>query len=319
MNWTFDMEWTKHGLIFVPDGQQVWNLSHAAVPTVDILDHCWRIYYASRDRDNRSYTSFIDVEIGNPKKVLYIHEQPILPLGKLGTFDDSGVMPSWVTSVGALKYLFYTGWTTRATIPYQNSIGLAVSRDGGLTFERYADGPLFGNTLAEPYFTGTSCVLVEDGLWRNWYLSCTKWEVINGRPEPFYHLKYADSPDGIHWNRRAQVAIDYQSEAEAGIARASVIRKRNGYCMWFCYRSAYDYRTKRENGYRIGYAESPDGVHWNRRNNISGIDVSPEGWDSQMIAYPHVIKHEDQLFMFYNGNGFGKSGFGYATAAYYDK
>lgn len=307
------MNWVKKGLVFRPDGHHYWNQSHASVPTVDVLDNCWRIYYASRDRSNRSYTSFIDVEIGEPRNILYIHDRPILPLGKLGAFDDSGVMPSWVTSVGGIKYLFYTGWMTRNTIPYQNAIGLAISLDGGLTFQRYADGPLFGNTPAEPYFTGTSCVLIEGGTWKNWYLSCTKWEIINDRPEPFYHLKYAESQDGIHWERSGQVAIDFKDETEAGIAKATVLHGREGYRMWFCYRSAYNYRNDRRSSYRIGYAESNDGVNWCRMDELSGIGASMDGWDSKMIAYPHVIRHEDQAFMFYNGNGFGESGFGYAT------
>lgn len=308
------MTWTKHGLIYAPIGQYAWNKSHASVPTVDCVnDKVWRVYFASRDSQNRSHTSYIEVEAANPKHILYEHPDPILSLGKIGTFDDCGVMPSWIVTINDEKYLYYIGWNVRNTVPYHNSIGLAVSRDGGKTFRRFSEGPLFGVDAVEPHFTGTSCVLVEDGVWKNWYLSCTKWEVINGRPEPFYHIKYAESLDGIRWKRDGIVAIDFKSPAEAGIVRASVLHEGNLYRMWYSYRNALDYRTDSANSYRIGYAESTDGRRWRRMDETAGIDVSPEGWDSEMIEYPHVIDHDSKKYMFYNGNTFGETGFGYAT------
>jgi hypothetical protein len=308
------MTWLKRGLIYAPKGQYYWNKTHASVPVLDMIsDRVWRIYFAARDDGNRSYTSFVEVEAKNPRNILYEHPEPILPLGRLGTFDDSGIMPSWIVNNGNEKYLYYIGWTVRRTVPFHNSIGLAISKDGGRSFKRFSEGPLFGPTHREPYFSGTSCVLVEDGVWKNWYLACTKWEVIHGKPEPFYHLKYAESPDGVNWRREGVVAIDFKSTDEAGIVKASVLRE-DIYKMWYSHRKANDYRTSKENSYRIGYAESPDGMSWTRRDDLAGIDVSDEGWDSKMIEYPHVIKAGGQKYLFYNGNGFGRSGFGYATS-----
>jgi hypothetical protein len=305
--------WEKKGLIFTPDISREWSRSHAQVPTVDILsEKIWRIYYASRDSDNRSHISYFNVEAHNPSNILYAHKEPILNLGKLGTFDDSGLMPSSIVSIGNLKYLYYTGWNIRKSVPYHNSIGLAVSYDGGETFSRSFDGPVLSVNAQEPYFVGTSCVLYENGLWRNWYAVCTSWKVIEGKVEPFYHIKYAESHDGINWLRNAHVAIDYKNEHEAGIARASVL-KDEFYKMWFCYRQEQDYRIDRLKSYRIGFAYSDDGIVWQRNDNLSGIDVSDEGWDSEMIAYPSVISVENKKYMFYNGNGFGASGIGYAV------
>lgn len=310
------MIWIKQGLIYAPNQAHSWNQSHATIPTVDAVnDQIWRIYYASRDELNRSHTSYIEVEAGNPKHILYEHDKPILPLGKIGAFDDCGIMPSWIVSHHHRKYLFYIGWCVRNTVPYHNSIGLAISEDGGRTFEKISEGPLFGSTPWEPYFTGTSCVVIEGDMWKMWYMSCTKWEVIDGKPEPFYHLKYAESNDGINWQRRNLVAIDYQSEMEAGIARASVIRESGIYKMWYCHRCGGGYRTDKQASYRIGYAESLDGIHWSRMDEKVGIDVSESGWDSEMIAYPFVVAHHGQKYLFYNGNAFGKSGFGYATSS----
>ena len=308
------MFWTKQGRIFVPDGSYSWNKSHAQVPVVDVVnDDVWRIYYATRDEQNRSRTSFIQVEAGNPGNILYVHDRPILELGKLGAFDDCGVMPSWIVTVGEKKFLYYIGWTVRTTIPYHNSIGLAISHDGGWTFDKFAEGPLFSATPEEPYFTGTSCVMIDNGVWKNWYLSCTKWEIIDGKPEPFYHIKYAESDDGIHWRRDGTVAIDYASKDEGGIVSASVLKADGMYSMWYGFRSAASYRTDRAASYRIGYAESDDGIRWVRKDHLAGIDIAEDGWDSEMLSYPHVVKGDDHRFMFYNGNGFGRSGFGYAT------
>ena len=209
--------------------------------------------------------------------------------------------------------MFYVGWTLRQTIPYHNSIGLALSTDDGQTFTKVGAGPIFDLRPHEPYFTGTAHVANEDGLWRAWYQSCTKWELIAGRPEPFYHLKYAESADGISWTRRGVVAIDYKDETEGGITSASVLREPGLYKMWYSHRGAVGYREK-ANGYRIGYAESPDGIDWTRKDSESGIDVSSDGWDSDMIAYPCVLRYGDELLLFYNGNGFGRGGFGYAVA-----
>lgn len=308
------MAWIKRGLIFVPDGSQPWARTHASVPTVDVLsDRVWRIYYAARDAQNHCSISYFDVEAGNPGHILYRHEQPILPLGRLGTFDDSGMMPSWIVRHEGVTYLYYTGWNVRLTVPYQNAIGLAVSRDGGQTFERYGEGPVLGLTVHEPYFTGTATVMIEKGCWRNWYAACTKWEMIDGRAEPFYHLKYAESQDGVNWDRQGVVAIDYKDEREVGIVRASVLNEDGVYKMWYAIRQGQDYREDRAKSYRIGYAESADGTVWYRLDEHAGIDVSEAGWDSEMIEYPCVIAVNGKKYLFYNGNGFGRSGIGYAV------
>ena len=308
------MSWEKQGLVFSTASHHAWNKTHAQVPVVDDSDQdVWRIYYATRDVDGRSRTSYIEVEAGNPQRILYEHDVPILDLGAEGAADDCGVMPSWIVTHGKAKFLYYIGWTIPETFPYHNSVCLAVSEDGGRTFRKEPAGALLKPTSDEPYFTGTSCVRVERGRWRMWYLSCTKWETFEGKDEAFYHIKYAESDDGIHWDRRGVVAVDYASEVEGGIASASVLEDSGRYRMWYSYRGAYGYRTDRSKSYRIGYAESTDGVEWQRRDELAGIDVAEEGWDSEMIAYPHVVVYGDREYMFYNGNGFGRSGLGYAT------
>jgi hypothetical protein len=308
--------WQKKGLIFEPDGQLDWARTHAQVPTVDRLDaDRLRIYFSSRDAGNRSRIGSIDVAAADPRNVLQVRRDPVLGLGALGAFDDCGTMPSWLLDHGGRKYLYYIGWNVRNTVPYHNAIGLAVSDDDGASFHRLHQGPVMDRTAEEPYFCATSCVLIDNGVWRNWYLSCTEWVDTGAVPEPRYHLKYAESRDGVHWERKGIVALDYAGPEEGGIVRASVLRDGAIYRMWFSYRKTIDYRDDAASSYRIGYAESTDGIVWQRNDALGGIDVSAAGWDAFMVAYPQVLDIGGALHLFYNGNGFGRSGIGYAVVA----
>jgi hypothetical protein len=309
------MKWTKTGQIYVPQDNGAWRVSHAQLPIVDRIDAArLRVYFGSRDARNRTSTGYIEVDADDPKSVLYVHEQPVLGLGELGAFDDGGAMPSWIVEYGGMKYLYYIGWNAGVSVGYRNSIGLALSDDGGRTFTRRFKGPIMDRSPVEPHFCSAPCVLVENGLWRMWYLSGLRWEIIDGRPEPIYHIKYAESRDGIRWDRRGIVCIDLRSPQEGGITRPCVIRDGGLYKMWYSYRGIVDYRTNPKNTYRIGYAESPDGIRWERLDGEAGIDVSPSGWDSEMVAFAYVYDHRGHQRMVYNGNGFGLTGIGHAIA-----
>lgn len=309
------MIWEKGDRIFLAEGQYDWMISHAQQPTVDECEGGrLRIYFGTRDRHNRTVTAFAEVDAREPARLLYLHDQPALGLGPLGAFDDSGAMPSCVVNQEGARYLYYTGWNVCATVPYRNAIGLAVSEDGGKSFRRIFRGPVLDRTETEGYFCAAPWVRVENGRWRMWYLSCVRWEKIDGRPEPFYHIKYAESADGIHWRREGRVCIDFKNEQEAGIVRPTLLQDENGYRMWFSCRSGHGYRSNREQAYRIGYAESADGLSWQRQDEKAGISPSAAGWDSQMLAYPCVHRCGNSIYLFYNGNGFGRSGFGYARA-----
>lgn len=308
-------KWEKRGLIFSADRRYPWMVSHAQVPLVDeVSSDILRIYFGTRDEHNRTVTSYIEVRADNPSKVLYVHDKPILELGELGCFDDSGVMPSWIVNHQGVKYFYYIGWNVGTTVPYRNSIGLAMSTDGGNSFRRMFKGPVLDRSRDEPHFCATPCVLIEGGIWRMWYLSCVRWEWYEGKAEPYYHIKYAESKDGITWDKRGIVAVDFKTPEEGGLVRPCVIRDKNGYRMWYSYRDGKDFRIRKDRSYRIGYAESPDGLSWTRKDEDAGIDVSDSGWDSDMTAYPFVhVGSNGKTYLFYNGNGFGRSGFGYAS------
>lgn len=303
------------GEIFESDRTLAWSRSHAQIPTVSSFKPgVISVFYSSRDVHNVSRIGRFDVDANDPSRIIERYSEPVMELGGRGTFDDSGMMPSSIVKFHDRIFLYYIGWNVRNTVPYHNSVGLAISDDGGKSFHRAFLGPVMDRTMDEPFFCGTSCVRIENGLWRNWYMSCTGWECVAGRMEPRYHLKYAESSDGIHWQRNGVVAVDYGSLDEGGVVRASVCKDESLYRMWFSYRSLVDYRTNPGSSYRIGYAESDDGMTWIRKDAEAGINVSDEGWDSFMLAYPEVIDIENRRLMFYNGNGFGLTGIGYAIA-----
>ena len=311
------MNWTKKGLIYCPKGEQEWNANlYAHVVCADnSYEDRIRLYYSCRDSLGRCQASFIDLNSNDPSKVIYEHPEPILSLGKAGLFDDCGIMPTWFLQNGEEKWLYYIGWTVRNTIPYHNALGLAVSKDG-IHFEKKFEGPILSTISTEPYFNGSACFLFDKGKYKCWYLNCTEWTPDSvGRLEPMYNIKYAESTDGINWQRNNVVAIDFKDNVEGGISRPSVIIEDGIYKMWFSARAKTDYRDNKSRSYRIYYAESLDGISWKRKDDETGIDISSneQDWDSQMIEYPLVINHKGNKILFYNGNHFGKTGVGYAV------
>jgi len=308
------MKWVKKGLIFHVENQYDWMAHHACVPVADkVSDDVLRIYFGPRDRQGRTRTTFIEVEAHNPSNVLYVHDRPVLDLGKLGTFDDSGAMPSCIVNHGDQKFLFYIGWNAGVTVSYRNSVGLAVSDDGGLTFERVFEGPIVDRTRFEPYFCASPFAMIDDdGKWKLWYASSTGWLTVDDKPEPLYQIKYAESLDGKDWIRKNTTCLDYTFEGEAN-ARPTVLKENGLYRMWYCFRGSRGYRTDKEQSYRLGYAESHDGIKWERLDHLVGIDRSEEGWDSLMMEYPFVYVQDGVKYMLYNGNGFGETGIGYAV------
>lgn len=297
------MKWQKLGRIFCPSGETPWMHSHAAVPIAENLDgNVFRIYFTSRDKFNKSYTGYVVINLESPNEILDLSPTPVITPGNLGEFDDSGAMASWLATKDDKQYLYYIGWNLGHTVPFRNSIGLSIKIDNG-QFSRYTPGPIVDRSMHEPHFCASCCVLPEKDIWRMWYLSCTEWRLQMGKPQHRYHIKYAESLDGINWKREGIVAIDFESDEEYAISRPSVIKDTECWKMWYSYRGS---------SYRIGYAESHNGREFQRRDSQAGIDVSPTGWDSEMICYPFVFDHKGQRYMLYNGNGYGKTGFGLA-------
>lgn len=294
--------WKNIPLTFLPEN---YGLSYAAVPIVlQLSGHTFRIFFTNRNKDNQSEPYFIDLDL-RTLQFLSTPEKVKIDLGELGTFDDSGIMPSCIIDQNNELWMYYIGWNLGVTVPFRNSIGLAVSKDNGLSFHKKYTGPVIDRTKDEPHFAASNCVVFHDDIFKIWYLSCTKWELKHGKPTHYYHIKYATSIDGIHWERKGIVAIDFKDEFENAISVPRVWVENETYKMWYSYRSIH-------NTYQIGYAESKNGIDWIRLDEIVDLATSGEQWDKDMQCYPCVFNYEHNTYMLYNGNGYGKTGFGIA-------
>ena len=300
--------WKKHGLIFEPSKQDVpWLCSHAWVPTVDTSGSGNpRVYFAGRNTENLSQVGVFTLDPGAQCPVSEFGAQPLLTLGDLGHFDDSAVVPCCVVNHEGLLYLYYVGWNQGGRVPYYATLGLAISKDGGHRFDKISRAPILDRNDVDPFFIASAFVRVEAGVWRMWYTSNTAWSYRDGQLLPRYHIRYAESANGVHWDRKGLVAIDFASTDEYAISRPWVVHEGGLYKMWYSHRGP---------AYRIGYAESGDGISWHRRDHEAGIDVAKEGFDSEMIEYAAVFDHQDRRWMIYNGNQFGRDGIGLASLA----
>jgi len=305
------MRWEKCGLLWVPHGEAEWAHTHAQLPVVQVIaQDRWWVYLSTRDSEGKSRGGRLVVDVGERLTVRRFETEPVLSLGEPGTFDDCGVMPSWLVSDGDVQRMYYIGWNVPTTVPYRLAIGMAISDDGGTTFRRFSPGPIVDRSTREPFFVTTPCVLKENGTWRMWYVSCTAWRQISDRWEPAYHVKYAESHDGIIWDVTGISCID--AGDDYAIARPCVFRNGSGYAMLYSIRSLTGYRSAPEQAYRLGYAESEDGIRWKRMDEQTGLRRSEDGWDSEMVAYCWLQRHADETYLLYNGNGFGRSGVGVA-------
>jgi hypothetical protein len=298
------MQWRKLGLLFRPDGERPWMRSHASNPVAEPLGgDLFRIYFSSRDDMNRSSIGWVELDLRRPEKLLRVAERPVVAPGAAGSFDDSGAsMGSLLVRPDGARFLYYVGWNLGVTVPWRNSIGLAVSERAGAPFEKFSRAPLIDRSDADPYSLSYPWVLAEGGSWTMWYGSNLSWGPTQ---EDMAHVvKRADSADGLSWRRDGTVAIALRPGGEVAVSRPCVLRDKDRYRMWYSYRGR---------SYRLGYAESADGLRWQRMDEAIGLAPSPSGWDSESVSYAQVFDHAGQRYMLYNGNGYGRTGFGLAV------
>lgn len=310
--------WKKLGKVFAPQevAGRPWLKEFAQAPATLVCDTYVRVYFSCRppaDGNGQyvSYSAWVDLDRSDLTRVLRVSEQPILPLGGLGEFDEFGTYPVSVIRDGEQIRAYYAGWTRCESVPFNVAIGLATSTDGGATFAKAGSGPVLSYTPDEPFVLSGPKIRRYDGVWYLWYIAGRKWKVVDGRAEPVYKIRMASSLDGLAWTRDNRDLIDSRVEADEAQASPDVFYANGKYHMFFCYRYSGNYRGK-EFGYRIGYASSTNLHDWVRDDSKAGIDVSDSGWDEEMISYPHVFELDGQTYMAYLGNQVGRHGFGLA-------
>lgn len=310
--------WKKLGRIFSPQKVQgrTWLREFAQAPATLVMEDIVRVYFSCRPTaDDRgsyiSYCAYVDLDRKDICNVLAVAEQPIMSLGALGEFDEFGTYPVSVIRDGNLVRAYYAGWTRCESVPFNVGIGSAVSQDGGKTFAKLGNGPVISYSPDEPFVLSGPKIRRFNGRWHLFYIAGRRWKMYGGRAEPVYKIRMATSDDGIHWTKANKDLIESRIEEDEAQASPDVFFANGKYHMFFCYRYSIDYRGK-ENGYRIGYASSQDLIDWERDDSNAGITVSKEGWDSEMISYPHVFEVDDKTYMAYLGDQVGRYGFGLA-------
>jgi hypothetical protein len=311
-------KWTKVGKVFTP--QEVeglsWLKEFAQAPATLLFDDFVRFYFSCRppaDENGQyvSYSAYVDLDRADLFKVRHVSEQPILALGGLGEFDEFGTYPVSVIRNGNEVRAYYAGWTRCESVPFNTAIGMAISRDGGATFTKLGNGPVLSYSPDEPFVLSGPKIRCFNDTWYLWYIAGRKWKIVNSRAEPVYKIRMATSIDGIRWTKMNKDLIPSRIEEDEAQASPDVFYANGKYHMFFCYRFSCHYRGK-ENSYRIGYASSTNLIDWERDDSKAGIDVSAEGWDAEMISYPHVFDLDGKTYMAYLGNQVGRHGFGLA-------
>ena len=310
--------WVKLGRIFDPTQSAVvdWMKEFAQAPCVLKFDDFVRVYFSCRPAPDAggqymSRSAYVDLNRKNLFEVIRISTTPTMALGELGTFDEFGTYPTSVMRHGDEIWAYYGGWTRCESVPFNVAVGLGISRDHGVTFNKLGDGPVVSYSHDEPFIISGPKVRHFNDRWYLWYIAGERWLTHNGKPEPVYRIRMASSTDGINWAKHNRDLIERRLESDECQASPDVYFCNGRYHMFFCYRYGVDYRNS-ERGYRIGYAVSDDMFNWVRDDAKAGIDVSPEGWDSEMISYPHVFDLDGNIYMMYLGNQVGRFGFGLA-------
>ncbi|WP_250658622.1 hypothetical protein [Alkalimarinus coralli] len=315
------MKWKKLGKIFDPTEHDlpIGNGEFAQSPQTIIFDNFIRIYFSTRERDHSgkylSHVCFVDMS-KDFKNVLAISPSSVIELGGLGDFDEHGIFPMNVLKDKKHSRIlaYTTGWNRRVSVSVDASVGLAVSNDNGMTFQKVGKGPVLTSSLHEPFLVGDAFVSIYGDTYHMWYIYGTKWikSAESSHPDRVYKIGHATSEDGKEWEKEGKQIIADKLNPDECQALPTVIEHDNRYHMFFCYRQPFDFRKNKENSYRIGYAYSDDLLNWNRDDLSAGITVSESGWDSEMLAYPHVFECDGNVYMLYNGNEFGRFGFGVA-------
>lgn len=315
------MKWKKRGLIFDPSKHKLANncKEFAQSPQTLVFDDFVRIYFSTRSTDEAtgkflSHISFVDFD-KQFKQIIKVADKTVIELGELGTFDEHGIFPINILQHQHKIYAYTCGWSRRVSVSVETSTGLAFSDDGGLSFKKLGSGPVLTSSLKEPVLVGDSFVKHYNNQFHMWYIYGSKWIPANENEPParVYKIAHAVSNDGVNWQKDEgkQIITDLLNENECQ-ALPTVIKIGDKYHMYFCYREATDFRKNPERGYRLGYAWSSDLQNWNRDDINSGIGFSATGWDSQMMCYPHIFQCDGKVFLLYNGNEFGRHGFGIA-------
>lgn len=313
-------KWKKLGRVFNPteiENRPVWMNEYAQAPATLIFEDFVRVYFSCREpRDENgqiiSYSAFVDLDRKNLFNIINLAKEPIIKLGNKGCFDEFGIYPISVIQKNHEIACYYTGHTRCESVPFDTAVGCAISKNNGITFDKMGVGPVLSSSLYEPFVISGPKIRKFNDIYYLFYITGKKWIVENGGKEVVYKIRLATSNDGINWRKLNKNLIKEKMGEQEVQGSPDVFFANGKYHMFFCYMLTPDFRFDKSKSYRIGYASSIDLIHWDRDDSKAGIDVSEEGFDNDMIAYPHVFELDGKIYMLYLGNEVGRYGFGLA-------
>ena len=298
------------GLVYGPDERMAWASHSCLTPTPMLLsEDKIRIYGGFRDSKGISRIGYVDVCSSNPAKVVGISEEPVLDLGRLGTFDDNGIMPCEVYRDEKRVFLYYAGFQKVENIKFQAFTGLCESTDGGNSFERVKETPVMDRSPEGLFIRTIHSVIFEENKFKIWYVGGSDWVTKDDTQYAKYQIYYTESKDGINFNKQGTLCISLnESKGEYRIGRPRVLKNDQFYEMTFTYS-----RLNGEVG--SGYAYSKDGLSWKREDKVFPLIPYSE-WNSQGINLPYTLQVGERFFLFHTGNENGKDGFGCSEIGY---
>lgn len=315
------MKWINRRHLFDPMNYTLPNgcSEFAQSPQTLVFEDFVRVYFSTRKKDEHtgkflSLIAFADFD-KEFKKVINVSSETPIELGGLGSFDEHGIFPINILRHDDKVWAYTCGWSRRVSVSVETSTGLAYSNDGGKHFEKVGTGPVLTSSLKEPFLVGDSFVQVYNGVFHMWYIFGQRWlkPTVTEPPARVYKIAHAVSLDGINWQKEdGKQIIEDTLNIDECQALPTVTKIGNRYHMYFCFREATDFRSNHERGYRLGYAWSDDLVNWKRNDELVGMHKSTLGWDAEMMCYPHIFQCDGKVYLLYNGNEFGRKGFGIA-------
>lgn len=263
----------------------------------------FRIYFNSRNSENRSSIGAVDIDIVTMQIVKEVLP-PVFEYGPQGSYFEYGVSIGNLYVVDDITYMSFMGWQFPEIGHWFGEVGrLRVNQDFSLSLDSIE--PMLGLDEVDNLSISYPWIEKIGSSYHMWYGSTSTWDA--GNNEMLHTFKHATSNDGLNWLKKGD-SIPYELGHAQAFSRPTVLVKNDGsLTMWFSYRSGGDAL------YRIGESKLDNNGVWSKVVPAPGLTVSEEGWDSEMVEYPYVFSHLDKIYMLYNGNGYGKSGFGLAV------
>lgn len=278
-------------------GSQKLNYSSNPV-LISLRNGQLRIFFNSRDIKNRSSIYSIDFF---PKTLKPDYGSVSLQhlYGVENSYFSHGISIGQLFSLNGEICLSVMGWKNPEDRHWEGRIGyIPLDEDGNLT--KLSTHPWMDLDQEDPISLSYPAVFEDADSKSIWYGSTYTWDSGNG--EMVHVLKEAKL---AHDGRviKGDKIMPYVLGSAQAFSRPAIVRIENILLM------AYSYRGNTTK-YRIGFMQIGDMSTASHLNGITPFLTSNNSWESEMVEYPSFFYLNDQLYMLYNGNSFGKTGIG---------